>query len=237
MKIRNIVRGIRWTVSLCGILLIAIVVTAFTSVPWTWYGWLAVPEPNTPNTPDYIVMMGGGGIPSESGLTRAWKTAEAAAMFPNAKVIVAMPDEASKPEIRTIEYELEVHGVARDRIRRESNGRNTREQAVEVFKMLKDQLGGQEVTIGLVTSPAHMRRTWGAFKKAGFRNLNVYPSWPEEIEADMSYQESESEGSSLLENVGGNTTIRYRFWDNLAIMGRCNRETVALVYYKLLGWI
>lgn len=236
MKIRRFMRGIKLFVFVCGVLLLCITGAAFTALPWKWYGWLAEPTPNEFGAPDYIVMMGGGGIPSESGLTRAWKTAEVARLFTNATVIVAMPAEEELPLERMVEHELAIHGISMNRIVREPNGRNTREQALEVYKLLEEEMGGADLTIGLVSSPEHMRRVWASFKSVGFKRLNVYPSWAEEIEADLDYEGAGSGGDAFLRKVGIRAMIRYRIWDNLIIMGKCNRETFALMYYQLLGW-
>lgn len=181
-------------------------------------------------------MMGGGGVPSESGLMRAWKTAEAAAMFPDARVIVAMPIEASDTADHGIEHELALHGVDMSRIERESRGRNTREQAVEIHRMLAGSGDSLDMTIGLVTSPEHMRRTWRSFEKAGFKQLAAFPSWSESISADLRYGNSKIANGKLANTVGGSMTLRYRFWDNLIILIKCAREAVAMIYYHVLDW-
>jgi len=215
---------------------VSVLLLAFTDLPWHWYRWMAMNGSGVKPPPDVIVMMGGGGIPSESGLTRSWKAAEAAHVYPGSKVIVAMPREDNETDTYGIEHELRLRGVDRLRILREPVGRNTREQALEVYKLLLQSGNAETNTIGLVTSPEHMRRTWRSFERAGFTRLMAIPSWAEAITADLNYQESELGERSLGGSVGANLIIRYRFWDNLGILVKCTRETAALVYYRLLGW-
>ena len=72
------------------IFLIAILL-AFTSLPFhIWYSHGLV-KAGIHRPPDYIVILGGGGMPSESGLMRTWYGAKAANYFPKAKVIIALP--------------------------------------------------------------------------------------------------------------------------------------------------
>jgi len=237
MKWRMLRNIVRWFVLACGIFFLTVIYLATTRVPWRWYGAMSQPGVNSSMPPDVIVMMGGGGIPSESGLMRSWKTAEAARMFSNAVIIVAMPDDGSETATFGIEHELMMRGVAEDRLRREPKGRNTREQALEVHRMLVLP-GGNEPVLGLVTSPEHMARTWMSFQKAGFSRLIALPSWPEAIKVDMSYHEAELGAKiSLGGRVGRSDMIKYKIWDNIGLMMRCTRETMAIWYYRLMGWL
>ena len=235
--IRRLLALIRRFLVLAGIFYLALLSLAFTSFPWNWYKWMAQPGVNASGKPDFIVMMGGGGIPSESGLMRSWKAAEAATLYPESLVIVAMPEEADAPSNRVIERELVMRGVAESRLLREDDGRNTHEQAVGVFTLLKGRVDAAQVRIGLVTSPEHMRRTWLCFERAGFSNLIAIPSWPEAIKADLTYGQQASGPPRLSSLVGGSLTLRYRFWDNLGLINRCAHECIAILYYRLVGWI
>jgi uncharacterized SAM-binding protein YcdF (DUF218 family) len=236
MKISPVFKWIHRLIFFAGLFFILFVALAFTKVPWNWFKAMANPGRNSPGPPDCIVMMGGGGIPSESGLMRTWKTAEAARLFPDAMIIVALPAEDGEPPGGTMKKELVLRGVAASRIYREPEGRNTREQATKIYSMLNNSATKK---IGLVTSPEHMKRTWMSFKKAGFNNLISLPSWPEAIAADVNYNEAElgSGAPSLGGAIGGNLMLKYRLWDNLGVMMRCTRETVAIWYYKLMGWV
>lgn len=237
MKVRLVRNVVRWFIYACGILFLLVIFLATTRVPWRWYGAMGQPGVNSINPPDVIVMMGGGGIPSESGLMRSWKTAEAARIFSNAVIVVAMPDDGTETATFGIEHELIMRGVAEERLRREPKGRNTREQAMEVHRMLV-QPGRDNPVLALVTSPEHMRRAWLSFKRAGFSQLIAFPSWPEAIEVDMSYHEAELGAKvSLGGRVGRSNMIKYAIWDNMGLMMRCTRETMAIWYYRLMGWL
>jgi len=234
---RRIIRFFNLLVWLSGLVFLSLLYIAGTNVPWNWYRWMAMSGDGAPPPPDYIIMMGGGGIPSKSGLTRSWKAAEAATLYPSAGVIVALPLEANESTAYGIEHELQIRGVEASRIQREPSGRNTREQAVEVYKLLQKNGNPSAYTIGLVTSPEHMRRTWRSFERAGFTNVISMPSWSEAITADLRYDEAELGDRSLGGAVGQNVSLRYRYWDNLGILVDCTREVFALVYYRMLGWI
>lgn len=228
-------RRLRGLFALAGLLGLVFMLLPLTPYPWRWYARMGLPEPAAA-TPDVIVMMGGGGIPSESGLMRSWKTAEAAMMYPDARIIVAIPREPGEEPPGPIERELLMRGVATDRLLREPKGRNTREQAIEVVAMLQSTRGTLP-RIGLVTSPEHMMRTWLSFKKAGARDLVAIPSWPEAIKADLRYDAAELGGPSIGSVIGGSNLIKYKYFDNLGLLNRCVREWFALAYYRIMGWI
>ena len=230
-------RSVRWIIAAAGCAFFFILALPLTSIPWNWYRDLAYPGLQAVGEPHVIVMMGGGGIPSESGLMRSWKTAEAAALFPDASIIVAMPLEDGEIEPGIIARELIMRGVEPTRILREPQGRNTREQATEIRRMLTGMNVPDTLVVGLVTSPEHMKRTWFSFRKAGLESLVALPCWPEAISADLRYVESDLGAPSLGGMVGGSNMIKYRYWDNLAILVKCTREAVAYGYYWLLRWV
>jgi uncharacterized SAM-binding protein YcdF (DUF218 family) len=238
MKLAWLFRFLRCIVMAAGIFFISVVMLALTNVPWNWYGSMAFPGKNAPLPPDYVVMMGGGGIPSESGLMRTWKAAEASRLFTNAMIIIAIPMEDHEVDGGSMKRELVLRGVDPVRILREPEGRNTREQATKVFAMLAAAgHSPSSLKIGLVTSPEHMKRTWLSFKKSGFENVIALPSWPEAIAADLDYDEAELGAPSLGGAIGGNLMIKYKIWDNMGLLMRCTRETLAIFYYRLMGWV
>ena len=230
---------VRYSLAALGVIFLAVLVLPATPWPWRWAGAFAEPGRPAAGAPDVIVLMGGGGIPSRSGLMRAWKTAEAARVFPEARVIVAMPFDDGETWPGAMEHELAMRGVEQDRLSREPLGRNTREQAVETFRMVAPPDGSSpQPNIALVTCPDHMRRTWRAFEHAGFTNLIAYPAWAAPVRADLSYDEAELGAKrSLGGAIGGNDMIKYRYWDNLELLVKLARESVALVYYRAMGWV
>lgn len=222
---------------LLGLFMLVLLILPTTRIPWQWYGALARPGNDATEDPSCLVLMGGGGVPSESGLVRSWKASEAAKHFPNAMVVVAMPIEPGEILPGAVERELIMRGVEEGRLIREPQGRNTREQALEVRRLLVAGEGDPEPVVGLVTSPEHMKRTWKSFQAAGFDRLVAIPGWPEEIKADLRYDEGELGAPSLGGAVGGNSMLKYQYWDNLGLLIKCLREEVAMLYYRLMGWI
>ena len=53
--------------------------------------WLKVADGGAMEAPRYIVVLGGGGIPSDTGLMRTYYGAKHSLSFPNATVILALP--------------------------------------------------------------------------------------------------------------------------------------------------
>lgn len=184
------------------------------------YHWLAAPEWALTGTPDTIVMLGGGGIPSESGLIRSYATAEFARAYTNAVCIIASPED---PGTRTqsdsdrMAQELIMRGVAPDRIRRETEGWNTWQQAEGVADMLGP--GARTQTVLLVTNPYHLRRALACFHHAGIPGARGGPTRSVGIDAE----------------TGEHHWLRYGIWQAFAIQPVLVRECVALAVYKLQG--
>ncbi|NQV03508.1 MAG: YdcF family protein [Bacteroidia bacterium] len=119
------------------------IVLAFTSAPfWIWYG-LGTSNSEITDTPDYIVVLGGSGIPSETGLMRTYYATEAANHFPDAMVIIALPGDTTDAlsSVNRMKAEMVLRGIAPERILLEDSGTNTRAQAL----MIKDQITNYEL--------------------------------------------------------------------------------------------
>lgn len=236
-KIKSIyfLRLLRNFFVLIGIFFFVCLVLAFTEQPYWGYHWLGTSKSELKWEPKQIILLGGGGMPSQSNLMRSWYTEKAAKSFPQAKVIVAMPglitDTLSTPQ--RMKLELIQRGVSADRINFESNGINTRSQALECQRIIKMQ-----EPVLLVTSPEHMRRAVLCFKKAGFEKVNALPAFENAAEADFSFIDDELGGNkTLVPDVGNNMNMRYQMWNHLKYEILIAREFFALSYYKLRGWI
>lgn len=236
-----------------GIFFTLMVILAFTTVPfWIWYG-LGTKKAGIHRPPDYIVLMGGGGMPSKSALIRCWFTAKAANHFTRSKVIIALPGDTtdSLGPIQLMKKELMLRGVAPGRISFENSGTNTRSQALNVFKRIskadrpiinpgadkKNQTIHQPPAILITTSPEHLYRSVLAFQKAGFLKTDGIPAFEEDIEGDLSFNTKKLGGKKYLPDVGESITLRYRFWTQLQYEILILREWLALGYYRLAGWI
>jgi uncharacterized SAM-binding protein YcdF (DUF218 family) len=129
--------------------------------------------------------------------------------------------------------ELAMRGVARSRVMFEEQGRHTRDQAVNCFRLLK---GEKQPCVLLVSSPAHIRRSVWAFEKAGFTNVAAVAAFDGEYETDLRFETPELKGRAV-PDVGQSLLVRYGLWANLATEAQVLREYSAMLYYKAFGWI
>ncbi|MCY1719293.1 YdcF family protein [Prolixibacteraceae bacterium Z1-6] len=236
-KIKSIyfLRLLRNLLVLIGFFFLICVILALTSAPFWGYHWLGTSKSELRWKPETIVLLGGGGMPSQSNLMRSWYVEKAAKSFPNANVIVAMPgdlaDSLSTPQL--MKNELVLRGVNPGLISFEPEATNTRAQALNCQRFIKMQ-----TPVLLVTSPEHMRRSVLCFKKAGFEKVNALPAFENAAEADFSFKDDELGGNTILvPNVGQNINLRYQLWNHLKYEILIAREMVAMTYYKLRGWM
>lgn len=221
-----------------GILFLAILILSFTSWPYWVYYWLGTSESKITGKPDYIVLLGGGGMPSESSLMRAFFVHRAAIESPNSRIVISIPGDPtdSLNTARMVAAELIIKGIASERILYEQTATNTRSEAIQLQNFNHENL--TEKSILLVTSPEHMRRSVLVFKKAGFSKVSALPTFENAIEADLFFEDDKLGGDKLLvPDIGDNTAVRYQFWNHLKYEILIAREMAALGYYWLRGWI
>lgn len=228
----------RWILMISGGVLLFSVLLSFTSLPfWTYY-WLGTSESKITEKPDYIILLGGGGMPSESNLMRAYYTFQAAQQSPESKIIISIPGDTTdtKSAVSLVARELIQKGIDRKRILFESVGTNTRMEGLCIEKIVGD--GKISKSFLIVTSPEHMRRSVKVFRKIGFKRLNAFPAFERALEASLIFRDSELGGRKILApEIGGSVTVRYQFWNHLKYEILVGRELTALAYYKLRGWI
>lgn len=218
-----------------GIFFLMCVSLALTEQPYWGYHWLGTSKSEMKWKPEVIFVLGGGGMPSQSNLMRAWFAAKAAKSFPSAKVILVMPgdisDSISTPAL--MKNELIVRGVQSEVISFETGGTNTRAQALNCAKHIDSK-----IPVLLVTSPEHMRRSVLCFQKAGFEKVNALPAFENALEADLKFDDDKLGGNkTLVPDVGESINARYQLWNHLKYEILIAREFTALVYYRLRGWI
>ncbi len=211
----------RIAIGACGIgfvLLIALLAGVGSRASRDWLSCRSEPGIEMPR---YIVVMGGGGIPSGSGLMRTYFGARLARAFPSATVVVALPGNPDDPESAhaRMRAELLLRGVPAERIVGESRGRNTHEQAVGLRAALGETALGEPVTI--VSSSLHLRRCLLSFHAAGFERVGTLAAEAGELEAP----------------IGGRLSLRYGIWQDAQTRIECLREWMALAVYRLRGWI
>ena len=240
-----------------GSLFTLFILLAFTSAPfWMWYG-LSMSKAGVNRPPDYIVVLGGGGMPSESGLMRCWYAAKTANYFTRAKVIVALPGKTgdSLSSINGMKKELTIRGIAAERILLEDSGTNTRAEALNILKIISNieqrisksklfqhstlnvQCSTFNPSILIVSSPEHIYRAVLTFKKAGFTRIDAIPAFEEAIESNLSFQGRRLGGRRWVPDIGSNITLRYQFWTQMHYEELLLREMFALGYYWVQGWI
>ncbi|MCD6354435.1 MAG: YdcF family protein [Prolixibacteraceae bacterium] len=237
IKIKSIyfLRLLRNLFALIGIFFSICVLLSLTSAPFWGYYWLGTSKSDLISKPSAIVLLGGGGMPSESALMRSWYVDKAVKSFPAARIIIAMPgdltDSLSTPVL--MGKELKIRGINSAKIGFENKGTNTRAQALNCQRLIKMQS-----PILLITSPEHMRRAVLTFQKAGFERVNALPAFENATEADLSFDYNKLGGrKTLVPDVGKSINMRYQIWNHLKYEILIAREIVALSYYRLRGWI
>lgn len=228
----------RWILMFWGGISVISLLFSFTTLPFWAYYWLGTSESRITEKPDYIILLGGGGMPSESNLIRAYYTFQAAQQSPESKIIISIPGDTTdtKSAVSLVANELVLKGIDRKRILSESIGTNTRMEGLCIEKMVGD--GKQNTSILIVTSPEHMRRSVKVFRKIGFKRINALPAFERQLEASLIFRDSELGGRKILApEIGGSITVRYQFWNHLKYEILVGRELTALAYYKLRGWI
>jgi len=130
--------------------------------------------------------------------------------------------------------ELVLRGVERARIRLETQGRNTREQAVEVRTLL-----APEARVLLVSSAEHLRRARLAFLRAGFPEVHAAPAVESHREARRRFDPPPAgmpAPTPFPTDLGPHLAFRYAFWNQQIYLLESLRELTALAWYKLRGW-
>jgi len=194
-------------------------------------------------------------MPSESGLMRCWYAAKTANYFTRAKVIIALPGNShdSLSSVNGMKKELVIRGIEPERIILEDSGTNTRAEALNIAKIIRNyelqysndkSIQNSKIVIRffdysilIVTSPEHLRRAVLTFKKAGFLKVDGVPAFEEAIESDLSFTGRRLGGRRWVPDIGNNITLRYQFWTQLHYEELVLREVFALGYYWIQGWI
>ena len=234
-----------WLLGMAALLLGAL---QFTNLPWLAYKRLAdFPHP-TPREPTLILLMGGGGIPGDSGLMRTYYAARAAERHPGARILVAMPFGTEQSYAsRAYLDELHLRGVPPERTSILSGGTNTREQALRLAEHLGPGTATEAVLV--VSDPSHIRRVAGSLRGAGIVHVAAMPAHPFSIEdsppwaslADPALRPPSSQPAIPPPTPSSSTRIsprwRYDIWTHLGFSHKALREYVALAYYRLRGWI
>lgn len=222
---------LRYTFIAAGIFAVLFVVLSFTDLPYNAYHNLGTKNSETIEAPDYIVVMGAGGMPSPEGLMRCNYAAEAAKAYPQAKVLIAMPTDPAYFRIShpyKMFKQVERYGIDSTRFMFQIKGMNTRQQALEIAGGFSQH---DTVSVMIVTSPQHIYRSVKVFEKAGFGSVTGLASFERAIaEEDLKSRDRKKDEVS-------NLNLRYNMWNYMKYQITVMREYVAITYYWLKGWI
>jgi len=230
-----ILRILKYILFVFGCLFLIFIIFCLTSAPfWTWYN-MSTKHAGIHRPPELIVVLGGGGMPSESGLMRTWYAARLGNHFFRSKIIIALPGDTvdSLSSVYQMKEELILRGISGKRISFESLGTNTRAQALNIASSRVTR----NASLLIVTSPEHLYRAVLSFRKAGFLLVDGLPAFETAIESELSFDDRLLGGKKWLPAIGKNITVRYQFWTQLHYEQLIIREWLAIVYYKLNGWI
>lgn len=229
---RSAVRMLHFTCMAVGIIGLVMVLLAFTRIPFDAHRWLGTAGGLCKDTPEAIVVLGGSGMPSGPELMRCELAAELSRENPEATMVLLLPEDTSLA--RAIMRELVLKGVPRSRITVLLHGRNTREQAVDLYTGAPAMIS-QNIT--LVTAPENMYRSLLTFRKLGFLHVCGSPAFNHALFGDLRYAHAQIGGKAYVPDLSGNLDLRYNCWNYMKLEITCLREYAALAYYKLNGWI
>ncbi|NJK86823.1 MAG: YdcF family protein [Bacteroidales bacterium] len=187
---------------LSGVLFLFAIIYAFTSGPFWNYYYLGIKHIEFTDSVDYIIFLGGAGMPSESNLIRIYYASQLAGKHPGAKIIVALPGDTADDEssVQKVLKEFELRKIDKKRIILEPNGVNTRSQALNAEKLINGPKS--EMQLVVVTSPEYIRRSMLCFKKLGFEKTGGYPAFEHALESELSYKNKELGGNEFIPVVG-----------------------------------
>ena len=222
----------KWLLIILGCQQMAMVLLAFTSLPYFAYTQLATNLLAKKFYPHYIIFMGGSGMPSGDNLMRLYETTTQAKRFINATVVLVHPDSG-----KVMEAMVDVllnNQINENRILKFAMGTNTVTQVQSLSATHPEWL---QQNVLFITSPECVKRTLYTLNKAGFKNIDAMPAFENAMYSTLTYEHKAAGGSTWLPDVSGRLDVRYNFWNYYKLQITCLREYVALLYYKLNGWI
>jgi uncharacterized SAM-binding protein YcdF (DUF218 family) len=220
-----------------GIVFILFIVLATTSLPfWARYQ-LGKAKACTHEKTATIIVMGAGGYPSESVLMRLWYASEMALHDTSTTILISTPGmfSDSSSTVFLMHRHLIRTGINSDRILTETEGLNTRHQAIEAYKMYENGLFNEPLLI--VTSPTHSYRAVKCFEKVGFKNVCALPTMEIMLETDLRFESKKLGGYEFIPVASQSMVLRYKFWDYLKYEVEIIREYAAITIYWLRGWM
>jgi len=225
-------KSAHWFFGIIGIISFLIFLLSFTDIPFYASYRLGTANAGLAHQPDLIVLLSGSGMPSPDGLIRAYYCVEAARKYKEAKIIIALPFDAtdSTKPLKLMSRELILKGIDSSRIFFEPLGFNTRSQAVNIAAMYPHDK--QKLSLLLITSPEHMYRSVRTFLKVGFNDVGGVPAFDKPVDAKMVMDNDKTKDIRIK-----SLALRYNMWSYLHLELFVIREYCAICYYKFKGWI
>ncbi|MFM2134614.1 MAG: hypothetical protein RL021_14 [Bacteroidota bacterium] len=237
VKFMALRKTIRWMLFVSGILFFIVLLLAFTTQPFWMYYRLGTSTAEYRFVPSKIIVLGGAGMPSEANLMRCYTAAQLAERFPKSVIIVALTKDSSERLSECaawkMQQELVLRGVDSSRIQLETAGRNTHEQAENI---LNGPVDSWEATV-IVTSPEHIYRSLLTFRRAGLRFVGGQAAFEKTLVAELRLKPNLKGAKETIPGMTDELQYRYQFWNHLKYQVVCYREYVALLYYRINGWI
>jgi len=183
--------------------------------------WLSATAYLPKEQPRYIIVLGGGGIPSTSTLIRTYYAAEYGRGLTGTTFIVSLPTDSdpNTSSVGRMRDELVRRGIPASSIQMEYRGLDTHQEAAYIRKMLDASAIHEPILV--ISSEYHLRRAMLCFRKEGFTRVSALDASGIGAEAEM----------------GPWSWLRYGIWNNAGNEARIIREFLALLTYKLRGWI
>ena len=205
---------------IAGGLFLVQLIFALAGTPPALWEWLDGSACYPRETPRYVVVLSGGGIPSGSSLIRSYYAAQFGRGLTGTTFIVAMPadQDPDHSSVGRFRDELVMRGIPTGNVLMETRGLNTYQQAGNIRQMLSAAVLNEPVLV--VTSEFHVRRAMLCFRKQGFQRVAGLNAAGIGAEADP----------------GLFAALRYGFWGNLITHIKMFRELTAILSYKLCGW-
>ena len=226
---------LKWLFISFGIILLLINILALTTLPFYMHRSLGEDaswenDSTTQFTPDYIIMFGGAGMPSESNLIRLYYTAEIAGKLHKPIILVHPEDSVCQVEMTK---HLVNNGISSDSIMYMTGGSNTRSQSLSLVDSFPDIISANCL---IITAPEHLSRTLKCLRKCGFQNIRGIGAFENTVDFDLSLDKQALKGNKFVPDIES-TNLRYTFWNYLKLEIICIREYLATAYYWLKDWI
>ena len=226
---------LKWLFISFGIILLLINIFALTPLPFYMHRSLGEDaswenDSTTQFTPDYIIMFGGAGMPSESNLIRLYYTAEIAGKLHKPIILVHPEDSVCQAEMTK---HLVNNGISSDSIMYMTGGSNTRSQSLSLVDSFPDIISANCL---IITAPEHLSRTLKCLRKCGLQNIRGIGAFENTVDFDLSLDRQALKGNKYIPDVES-TNLRYTYWNYLKLEIICFREYFAMAYYWAKDWI